>query len=221
MKKSRIYLLSALLLLAFTAACSQVPQATSHPYSVQRTMQAMHHWDVLADDVAAQVRVVAGRIFIAPPPKNSSPFQQGFHDLLITRLVNQGVEVPTTPDPQTFTLEYKLQTIRHQADRGIQRPPPGMLTTLAGGMLVLRNALDHGQASQAWKGAGLAGAVAVDLLWDAFPAIPDHELLITSTITHDGRYIFRRSDLYYINGADAWHYREKSPTPARRMEISG
>ena len=128
----------------------------------------------------------------------------------------------TADDLQTPVLEYKLQTLRHRADRGSQRPPPGLFTALTGGLMVMRDALEHGgHAGAVWKGVALSGAVAADVMWDALPAPTDHELLITSSIVQGGQYLFRRSDLYYINGADSWHYREHRQPQPKQIEITG
>ncbi|MBW6520249.1 MAG: hypothetical protein K0A99_04435 [Desulfoarculaceae bacterium] len=37
------------------SGCTRIPQPTTYAYSEQQKMQAAHHWDVLANDVADQI----------------------------------------------------------------------------------------------------------------------------------------------------------------------
>lgn len=46
---------SILIVFIFMAACTRIPQPASYAYSEQQKMQASHHWDVLANDVANQI----------------------------------------------------------------------------------------------------------------------------------------------------------------------
>ena len=44
-----------LLILFLVVGCTRIPQPASYAYSEQQKMQAAHHWDVLASDVANQI----------------------------------------------------------------------------------------------------------------------------------------------------------------------
>ena len=73
-----------------------VPRADSYPATGQKKARAVHHWDVLADDVAARV---AGKIAAWPAGEHpiyvtvpdDSSFNQGFLKLLRVRLLDRGV----------------------------------------------------------------------------------------------------------------------------------
>ena len=75
--------------------------------------------EVLAREIAGQVgpsAKSAGRqVYVAPntPP---SPFNQGFHGMLVEALVNEGVSVAAAP-AGALTLTYNVQVVQHAAQR--------------------------------------------------------------------------------------------------------
>ena len=88
-------------------SCSRIPEPAGFEYSSQSKMQAAHHWDVLALDVANQinkelikddllntavyVKKTCGEDDAPCKPNETSQFDEGFHDLLVTQLVRYGV----------------------------------------------------------------------------------------------------------------------------------
>lgn len=98
-------LCASLLLSACTTPYSEAPVATNFPTSKQHKLQAGAHWDAIARDAAAtlvtSLRLGKGCIAAYPdcsqltlrPPKEPTEFARGFHTLLTTALVNQGVQV--------------------------------------------------------------------------------------------------------------------------------
>lgn len=224
MLKPRRFTPAILALALIVGGCSAVPQATSYPYSTQQKMQAMHHWEVLAGDVAARAAGQAGGgIFISPPLPESPGFQRAFHELLITHFLHQGVKVATEPSAQLPVFEYRVQTLQHLADRPRTGLPPLGFTLLAGGVAVARDAFLHGSLNRAVAGTILGTGVLMDAA-SAAQGATAHELMVTSSITRSGEYIFRSSDIYYIQGADTWHYEhppEPPPVQRRVIEIKG
>ena len=92
--------LAALLL----AGCGtlDVPRADNYPATGQKKARAVHHWDVLANDVAARVAEKiaawpAGEHPIHLTVTDKSSFSQGFLKLLRVQLLNRGVTLATGP----------------------------------------------------------------------------------------------------------------------------
>ena len=96
-----------ILAMALCAGCaSQIPLATNHPLTSQKKIRSSHHWDVIADDVAAQtVAALADKqkglgekpLFVVSPADNTS-FNTAFRNFLVTRMVNKGIPVNQDKD---------------------------------------------------------------------------------------------------------------------------
>lgn len=205
------------ILLLFLSSCTRIPQPASYAYSEQQKMQAAHHWDILASDVANQINnqlvisdYVDRAVFVkttcgtdAKPCEQgaTTQFNEGFRDLLITRLVNFGV--PTSVDKKISDIEvnYKVQVVYHATKR--YTIPPGTLTALTAAVTVFRHASTTMQA--------FALAAGLDIANSAGPRSGHYEVIITTSMVTDEKYLFRTSDIYYINDPDFWHY-QNAPT---------
>ncbi len=205
------------LLLIFLSSCSRMPQPASYAYSEQQKMQAAHHWDVLASDVANQinnqlvisdyidrtvyVKTTCGTDAIPCERGKTTHFNEGFRDLLITRLVNFGV--PTSFEKKVADIEvnYKVQVVYHASKR--YSMAPGTLTAITAVVSVFRHAPSTIQA--------LALAAGLDIANSASPMNGHYEVIITTSMVTDEKYLFRTSDIYYINDPDFWHY-QNAPT---------
>lgn len=207
-----ILLLSFLLI----SGCTRIPQPASYAYTEQQKMQAAHHWDVLASDVANQINnqlirsdYIDRAVYVkstcgtdaAPCERGeTTQFNEGFRDLLLTRLVNFGV--PTSVEKRTadIQLDYKVQVIYHAADR--YTVPPGTLTALTALISVFRHAPTELQM--------LALAAGLDTANSAGPRNGHYEVIISTSMVADEKYLFRTSDIYYVNDKDFWHYQDYS-----------
>jgi hypothetical protein len=205
-----------LVALLLFVGCSRIPQPQGFPYSDQRKMQAAHHWNVLANDVANRINnELIRQHYLSTPiyvrhssrpdirtPGETSPFDEAFNDLLTTQLVNFGVCTLVAPAEAALVVDYKVQVVYHRASR-YQWPQPGVITALTAGVLVLRDASTELLA--------LAAAAAADTL-NATSVVNGHyEIVITTSITDKNKYVMRTSDIYYINDADSWQYRQINP----------
>ncbi len=179
-------------------------------------MQAAHHWDVLANDVANQINnqlvqsdFIDKSVFVkttcgtdATPCERgaTTQFNEGFRDLLITRLVNFGV--PTSSDKKLSDIDvnYKVQVVYHLS----RRPtiPPGLLTILSAAVAVFRHAPGEIQS--------LALAAGLDIANSAGAQNGHYEVIITTSMVNDEKYLFRTSDIYYINDPDFWQYQNSA-----------
>ena len=200
-------------LVALLAGCaSQVPIAANHPISTQKKAKAVHHWDVLADDVTSQTiqamrraSVPEGTPLYVELPGDGSAFGKAFRTLLITRMVGRGLPVANEKIPGAIGLEYETQLVRHNSSRYAH--VPGTFTTLASGIWVFRDLIIGNTAAMP---AGLAVGALADYGAGHFAggATPT-ELLITSSIVMEKKYVMRKSDIYYIEDADVTLFMDK------------
>ncbi len=224
MKYQRVFSKKMLGAVIFTAislnACSmaRIPEPMGYPYSWQHKSQAAEHWNVLAWDVANRINeqlVLSGNAnravhveyncgsdAVPCKPDETTPFNEAFRDLLITRLYD--LRVPTTVEKQKNSLEitYKVQLLRHDARR-VPTILPGVISTITSAVAVLRNAPSGIQL--------IAAGAFADFANSTFDFHSHCEVIITTTIAKRGRYLFRSSDIYYINDPDFWHYLESFP----------
>ncbi len=208
-----------------TCGCTRIPQPATYLYTEQQKMQAAHHWDILANDVTNQinkallandyvsepvfVRATCGNENSACEPGETTQFNEGFRDLLITQLVRFGIPTSTAEEKGTLVINYKVQVVYHRDKRYTTRPP-GMLTALTTAVSVLRNAPGEIQA--------IAAAGFLDMAGSATDDAGQYEIIITTSMIARNKYLFRTSDIYYINDLDFWHYQNNSQT--RAIQIS-
>ncbi len=213
------------LCVVLVSGCTRIPQPAGYAFSEQQKMQAVHHWDVLANDVANQinselvsrglldtpvyVRHRCGQPGACGAMGGTFSFDEGFNDLLITQLVNFGVPTKAKKDAKGLIVDYKVQVVYHQANR-YQWPKPGVLTALTTGIMVFRNA--------PFEIAAIAGAAAADSLLSTSVVNGHYEVIITTSIVHDNLYLMRKSDIYYINDADVRQYQQVAP--ADELELT-
>ena len=213
--------------LLFLCSCSNVPKSASYRVTTQQKMQAAHHWDVLANDVAKDVKrtlqekgkeypeLLGKPIYLEP--NKASLFGKVFETLLITQLFNlKGPEKNESNQKIKFTmknekdflkLKYGTQIVKHCSNRHTSPLYPGMIlsgTALGHGIYKAFSA--NSDALGLFAAAG-AAEVINDLEHDWNWNMPHHEIVITTQLTEpNGTIIYRRSNIYYIQDADFWHY---------------
>ena len=211
--------LLAAAMLAGGCSTLDVPRADNYSATGQKKARAVHHWDVLADDVAGRI---AGKISDWPPgeypiyivPATESSFNQGFRKLLITRLLDRGLYLST--EPTEVVLTFDTQVVRHPAPvfNKVQMP----FTALAAGVAVARDAVTYVHSPLAVA----VGSLAVGALLDVNRLATDGaaaggptrtEVLITTSLEGGSRYLARTADVYYIAPDDATLYLEPPPPP--------
>ena len=197
---------TALSLLLGACVTSSVPLVDGFEPSTQKKLASSHHWDVVASDVANQMAqtlsksdYLRGRPVYISPPVDNSVFSRAFQSLLLTRMIDAGFSVSTKRDGSAET-RIETQVVRHSSDRRLKYP--GALTMLAGGVMVARNVAIHMSGdAQAIATLGLIGAV--DAAASLAPEAPSKtELIVTTSITAESKYIARQSDVYYLADDD-------------------
>ncbi len=208
-----------ILILFLVGSCSsRIPEPISYPYSQQKKMQASYHWDVLAADLANRINkqlILSGNVdkavFVKETcgdaasscqPNQTSSFNEAFRDLLITNLFGYGVPIKNRLDEEAIEVLYKVQIVRHNADR-VRSLQPGLLTALSTAVVVLRNApVDL---------IILASGIASDIANTSLVTSGNYEVIITTSMITRDQYLFRASDIYYINEKDFFHYQDTMP----------
>lgn len=215
----RSFLVHILLLIFICCSCSsRIPEPISHPYSQQKKMQASHHWEVLAEDLANRINNELIRsdnidkaVFVKETcgdektpcrPNETSSFNEAFRDLLITNLFDFGIPTSSRGDDDTIEILYKVQLVSHNASR-VRTLQPGLLTALSAAIVVLRNAPSELLI--------VATGVAADVANANLSTGSNIEVIITTSLIDKDHYLFRASDIYYINAKDYYQYQEQLP----------
>ena len=103
---------------------SQVPLAEKYPGTMQKKMQAGHHWNVLAqmegDRILEALEGDKAPLHVAATidDKISSTFRESFQDLLTSYLVTKGkvvlIDNRLAKLNGAYTVQYKVHVLRHQ-----------------------------------------------------------------------------------------------------------
>ena len=215
----------------FLGACAQTPVPVSHVASDQKVMQSADHWAVLATDVADQLDQkieeagFSGRAVYLKPVEGTV-FNEGFHELLLTQLVNRGLAVVRSQPDDALTVTYDTQVVYHREKRKTRLYPGALTATaslLATGVWVVRDAFVYGStfAQKVTVGATAVGAAAVaDLVMGAYPPkVPHSEVIITTSVLDGDVYFMRKTDIYYVNDDDQWHY--QPPQTGKTLKVTG
>jgi hypothetical protein len=215
--------IAIIMLFLFIGCGSRLPYATTFPLQTQQRMQAAKHWEVLAEDIAAQVKahmvenvdMRMKQIYLVP--KEGTPFEEIFHELLTGKLVGDGVVV-SPKEADSLKMEYNTKLLVH-SDRSYQKMP-FKWTVLGAGVSVARNIADWTSDELAVLGATI-GPLA-DIASSHYGGPPGHkEIIITTTLSDNGFYFMHRSDIYYINDADWWHYVKEFDQPNQEASETG
>jgi hypothetical protein len=128
---------------------------------------------------------------------------------LITQLVHFGVPTSANEDPRSIIVNYKVQVVYHRDKRTAARPP-GVLTALTTAVSVLRWSSYDVQA--------VAAAGFMDMASSYTNDAGQYEIIITTSMISGNKYLFRSSDIYYINDLDFWHY--QNSTQSKEIQIT-
>lgn len=217
----------ALLAVAWLAGCGtlDVPRADNYPATGQKKARAVHHWDVLANDVAARVSEKIADwpqgehpIYVTVP--DGASFNQGFLKLLRVRLLDRGVAVSAVPTE--VELEVQTQVVQHEASVPAKFPLPLPLTALGAGIGVWRDWDVHYYDRTLLPGVATAIGLGVGLTMDVMQLYTQGaaaggptrtEVLVTTSLKTKDRYLTGTADMYYIERPDAALYQPPPPVP--------
>ena len=225
--RSSFFICCLIPILFILCSCtSRIPEPVNHDYSQQQKMQSSQHWEVLAQDLADRINNqliltdnIARPVFVkttcgdeSTPCEElqTSSFNEAFRDLLITNMFDYGIPTNSTPDGESLKVQYKVQIVRHNSDRA-RTLQPGLLTALSAAIVVLRDAPSNLLI--------FASGLLADATNTSLAVKGSYEVIITTSMIDKGRYLFRASDIYYINDKDFLHYRDTFPS-ATSLKLS-
>ncbi|MBS0467138.1 MAG: hypothetical protein JSS31_12620 [Proteobacteria bacterium] len=189
------------------AGCGSAPIPLSNNFELtnQYKVRSAGHWELVSRDVVAQTRATlekAGYAATTPmhvvAPAQSSAFDLGFRDFLITEFVQGGATVQQNPGA-VLEVSYNTQLVRHNSDR--PHFIPGQFTMLAGGIMAAYGLRHEHLDTKLLATLGLT--TALDYVNSINSGGPTNtELILTTTVSRAGQYVARKTDVYYIENAD-------------------
>ncbi len=201
-------------LLLVGCATSPIPVSANFPLTVEPKVRSAGHWNLVSNDVVKQTLDslgklgVSGNLYVATPA-NASAFDRAFQNFLITDLVKAGRVVQQFPD-RALEVSYQTQVVRHNSPR--PHFIPGRFTMITAGLYAAYG-LGLAPVGEKMLG-GLHAAVGADYLASVYSGGPTHtELILTTTIAQGGRYLVRKTDIYYVEEEDTslLQYRASAP----------
>ena len=184
-----------------------IPVSSNFAYSEQQKVRSAAHWDVLARDVVQQTLAVVKQHGVTDTPSvyveaapQASTFDQGFREFLITQLVAQHVPVQQHPQHAGLVLRYQTQIVVHNSP--LPKFEPGQFSMLSAGLMALYGLRNH--HVDTWLGAQLGLAGLTD--WSKSRrngGVTHTELILTTTALQADQYVARKTDVYYLENADA------------------
>lgn len=205
----RLAIVQFLIVMIFSliVGCAPVPEPSGYGHTTQHTMQSVQHWQVLADDVADQIKrhvdnpeEEEAKYFYVNRGESKTSFARGFHDLLVSSMVKQGLLVTEQEFEGVTKVGYDVQVVSHKANRGRGRARTGLGKMLRDGIVVFRDVVTLGAVSS--------------------EKVPHTEVLITVSIVDKNTFLLHRTDSYYINDPDFAHYGEKG-FERKKMAVVG
>ena len=193
---------------------SEAPIPKSYPLTTQEKIQAVYHWGLLAEHIAGLVKVALeteytnnrpGRpIYVAP--SGITPFEKVFHALLMTKLFETGLSISNNPE-QSLLLSFDIELVKYpkrhvKVEKEIYR-------SLAMGLIV-KNEISFAESPNVSNKANQSGEWARPSKDEYLFTLPENEIIITSSLTYNDRYIMRNSSVYYIDDPEWWQYAQRS-----------
>ena len=181
-------------------------------------MQAAHHWDILAADVASRLKQHLTTASLSDQainvvPNTTSAFEQGFEDLLITQMVEQGLDIRANNN-ERLKLTFHTQVVSHHDRDYISPEAPGKYTALALIATGVWAAVNVGASTDALIAAAVIGTgLALDINEGSAAAnagnisdVTNKEVIISISLMDGDKYLMRKTGIYYINEPDDDQY---------------
>jgi hypothetical protein len=204
-------LLVAAILMSACASYDGRPAQAFFDVEPEYKLKSAKHWRVVANDVGRNIRkAVKGpetQVHVPIPTEPSSIFNRVFASQLRSSLFDNSVVV-TPYEAGAHSVQVTVDTVRH-----VTLPDyiPGSLSILAVGVKVLRESQRVGAPlSQDLGQAVVAGGTDAALTYREDQKRPSLEVVLTTSITYQGRYVFHSTDTYYLDDVDACLFRARA-----------
>jgi Fe-S cluster biosynthesis and repair protein YggX len=113
-------------MLVLAPSAMHVPKLAMYPSTSQKSLQAVHHWDVLAEQEASRIveELGATKAAFFLESEGVGAFGKGFHDLLTGHLVDKGRIVLSDERAakinDAYRIKYKVQVVSHSEAAGTE-----------------------------------------------------------------------------------------------------
>ncbi|NTV11147.1 MAG: hypothetical protein HGA47_10285 [Zoogloea sp.] len=217
--------LGCMALAAMLTGCmsAPVPLAANFKSTTQKKVRSAGHWEILAKDVAAETSAMLDKagvgkdkpVHVSLPP-DASAFDRAFRDFLVTEFVSRGQAVALAPG-QAVEVNYGAQVVHHNSPRP-DRAVAG-LTALTLGLYAVHGAAQLETGAQKMA-AGLGFAGLADIMGGKNSGGPTHtELVLTTSASDGGRFLARKTDVYYLEDMDVALFSPKSLASGKVMKV--
>lgn len=212
MRKTLIAGMAAIFLAGCATGYSEVPRPTNYSVLKQKKIQAASHWDVIANDVAEQLKnsLSKDEILYITKPRQDSHFALGFYNQLLSALVNKGIRISKNGDTRALVIDVETQLVKFAPNR-FQNHRFVSTTAIAAGLMAVNGLHMSGNTNAAIGVLGIAAARD----WHEWVEreyangdTPQYELIVTTSATNNVQYIARRTDVYYIADLDSHLYNQ-------------
>lgn len=194
-----------LVAMSLVGCANPLPKAELFPVTSQKKALTANHWSLIAQDAAQRTRMALAKqgygaelpIYVAESA--NIDFDRAFRKYLIAHLIESGATVSTV-SKDAIELKYESQIIKHSSAIDLQAYgyQPGMLVGGVAGVWILRDILRSGRSNEA-RAFGTIALAGAKELYDAYHTDPTPvELVLTTSITNQDKYLMLQADAYYI-----------------------
>lgn len=223
------------LLSGCAARYADTPQPTRFETSKQKKLQAAQHWQIIANDFAAQLtgdlraKGVTQPLHI-PARQDEFAFVEGFRELLTTALLAQGWDIRTSPK-NALSVDIRYSIYKFQPERLKNVYYHGEATALVAGLWAVSGIVDSGMSAgaKALSVAVLADAAGwivqnapdgPEMAQYARGPVPQSEILVTASVSEGERLLARRSNIYFAADEDKALYWQR-PGQGTELRVKG
>jgi hypothetical protein len=181
------------------SGCSKpfVPYFSSK--SAPEEVHMTHHWDILATDVAVQIKLalenagIYDNLPIYVETSGETAFGENLRDLITVRLEELGLPVTQEKADAVFILENSVQIVCHLTREVIDPPADrsAAFVNLSEDVAVERNGGKTPGDAEVARSSGVFAPT---------------EVAITTSLVNDTDLLLQSSDIYYIKDPEFWRY---------------
>ena len=182
------------------------PETAIYQVSPQNMLASAKHWRIVADDIASQIAKISKssdvKVFVPEAKDSASQFSKVFTSQLRSSLFGAGVNL-TSSEASGQKVVVKIDAVKFVE---VSKYAPGSLTALGAGVLVVRDLALNGDGVGAFAAAVVGTDVAKSIVSEN--KRPLTEIVLTTAIEQNGKYIHHTTDTYYVEGGDICLYKE-------------
>jgi hypothetical protein len=224
LKLSAVGTLVVSMAVSLTACVSTdgVSVAVSFPAASQYKLKSAAHWQLIAEDVAGQMKQslmtqdpLQAAIYLEEPAQPTA-FEKSWLPMLRAGLISQGFKVSASRQ-DAAVLKVQVSKVSH-----VESYRAGTLTLLGGGLLVLRDIVDH-KSNYLINSGGALAAIMADVAMTHYRPSPEFELILSVNLQKEGQYLATNNQIYYLLSKDLDMYQNLPTLPptSRNFPVLG